>query len=200
MTKCIKSDKENRDGLINSHHLLSAAGHKDLIVSYLFFSVLLFGLSCCHSLSPSLSAALLVSIIHHLSSLAIYTSFYSQSVVPLRWLHLSTLIRIFQPVYAVLSCRWGSGPGRRRHTFPCTVENHLAPWKPLVRSIVKGCGYLSSGGVRMTITTSHGNDKNTDFSWKTTAFVNFHIHFKFLHCYYRHLQFCCTTAAYSWHF
>lgn len=62
------------------------------------------GLSCCHDLSLSLSAALLVSIIHHLHSQAIYTSFYSQSVFPLCWLHLSTLIQLFQLLYAVLGC------------------------------------------------------------------------------------------------
>lgn len=63
------------------------------------------GLCCCHRLSPSLSAVL-VSIIHHLHSQAIYTSFYSQSVFPLCWLHLSTPIQIFQPVYAIWGCLW----------------------------------------------------------------------------------------------
>lgn len=54
---------------------------------------------CCHSHSPSLLAAWVVSIIHHLPSSAIYTSFYSQSAFMLCWLHLSTPVQIFQPVH-----------------------------------------------------------------------------------------------------
>ena len=55
---------------------------------------------CCHCHSPSLLAAWLVSIIHHLSTKAIYTSFYSQSAFMLCWLHLSTPVQILQPVHA----------------------------------------------------------------------------------------------------
>lgn len=85
----IRSETENRDALISwvnhidiwlftrsslnswldSSHCLS---HSSVQLSFV-------GLSHCHSFSPSLSAALVVSIIHHLHSLAIYTSFYSRS-------------------------------------------------------------------------------------------------------------------------
>lgn len=68
------------------------------------------GLYCCHSLSPSLSAAVVVSIIHHLHSRAIYTTFYSQSAFTLCCLHLSTAIQIFRPVWAVLGRPVTSGP------------------------------------------------------------------------------------------
>lgn len=68
------------------------------------------GLCCCHSLSPSLSASLVVSIIHHLHSQAIYTTFYSQSAFTLCCLHLSTAIQIFRPVWAVLGRPATSGP------------------------------------------------------------------------------------------
>lgn len=68
------------------------------------------GLCCCHSLSPSLSAAVVVSIIHHLHSQAIYTTFYSQSAFTLCCLHLSTAIQIFRPVWAVLGRPATSGP------------------------------------------------------------------------------------------
>lgn len=71
------------------------------------------GLCCCHGPSPSLSAVV-VSIIHHLHSQAIYTSFYSQSVFPLCWLHLSTPIQIFHPVYAIWGCLWLLGLKRHR--------------------------------------------------------------------------------------
>lgn len=103
------------------------AGFLVLFYSFLFYAFILsfIGLSCCHGLSPSLSAALVVSIIHHLHSQAIYTSFYSQSVFPLCWLHLSTLIQIFQPVYAVLGCLWVPGLKQHHYRYPCAVEKHM---------------------------------------------------------------------------
>lgn len=81
----------------------------------------------CHSLSPSLSAALVVSIIHHLHSQAIYTSFYSESAFTHCWLHLSTPIQIFRPVCAVLSLHVTSGSEKCIHWLP--YINKRAPNK-----------------------------------------------------------------------
>lgn len=53
---------------------------------------------------------MVVSIIHHLHSQAIYTTFYSQSAFTLCCLHLSTAIQIFRPVWAVLGRPVTSGP------------------------------------------------------------------------------------------
>lgn len=85
------------------------------------------GLCRCHNLSPSLSAALVVSIIHHLHSQAIYTSFYSQSAFTLCWLHLSTPIQIFRPMCAVLSLLVTSGSEKCIHWLP--YINKRAPNK-----------------------------------------------------------------------
>lgn len=49
---------------------------------------------------PSLLAAWVAFIIHHLPSEAIYTSFYSQPAFMLCWLHPSTPVQIFQPVHS----------------------------------------------------------------------------------------------------
>lgn len=82
------------------------------------------GLSCCHTLSSSLSAALVVSIIHHLHSQAIYTSFYSQSAFLLHWLHLSTLIRLFQLPYAVLGHLQILGLKQHHYRYSSVVWTH----------------------------------------------------------------------------
>lgn len=88
------------------------------------------GLCCCHSPSPSLSAALVVSIIHHLHSQAIYTSFYSQSAFTLCWLHLSTLIQIFRPMCGVLSLLVTSGSEKCIHWLPY-INKHVPNKSPL---------------------------------------------------------------------
>ncbi len=111
-------------------------GIVSIVFFILFYSFItcFVGLSCCHGLSPSLSAALAVSIIHHLHSPAIYTSFYSQSVFPLCWLHLSTLIQLFQPVCAALGCLWVLGLKQHHYRHLSAVEKRLCiHWLPRIK-------------------------------------------------------------------
>lgn len=59
-------------------------------------------LSCYGGIPYSTSVPWVISIINHLHchhTPAIYTVFYTQSVFTLHWLHLSTLIQLFQLLY-----------------------------------------------------------------------------------------------------
>lgn len=104
----VSSEVQYCDRLLYDHWL--NISHSILFLFTLcFYTELSWSQLLSRPLSPSLSAAMVVSIIHHLHSPAIYTSFYSQSVLPSCGLHLSTLIQIFHFGSPVLSCLWTLG-------------------------------------------------------------------------------------------
>lgn len=119
------------------------------------------GLYCCHSLSPSLSAAVVVSIIHHLHSQAIYTTFYSQSAFTLCCLHLSTAIQIFRPVWAVLGRPVTSGPEKCIRWLPhinkCVANKSFKKKKkecPAAAFLKRGQKFLTVAGKSQPLTAN----------------------------------------------